>query len=148
MKSNMDGINHINVYSKGKTPLGRFLSNFTKCELNTEDGRFNSIEGYWYWLGCQNRFGSDKLRDLCGFEAKRMGRHLGAADWLPEGIFRQKIKKAIKNKIMWSDYWIDFINSTLPFTHYYEYGDKVIQVPSSKWIIEYLEELRSQYAVR
>jgi hypothetical protein len=39
-----DGIDHINVYSKGKTPLSRFLSNFAEADLETEDGNFASIE--------------------------------------------------------------------------------------------------------
>ena len=46
-----DGITHINVYSKGKTTLGRWLTNFAHTPIDTIDGHFESIEGYWYWLG-------------------------------------------------------------------------------------------------
>ena len=41
-----DGVDHINIYSKGLTELGRFLSNFEHILITTEDGDFNSIEGY------------------------------------------------------------------------------------------------------
>lgn len=34
-----DGITHINIYSKGKTDLGRMLSNFAKFPIETVDGR-------------------------------------------------------------------------------------------------------------
>jgi hypothetical protein len=46
-KSKDDGITHINIYSKGKTELGRWLSNFTYHPIETEDGKFDSVEGYW-----------------------------------------------------------------------------------------------------
>lgn len=100
-----DGIDHINVYSKGKTALGRFLSNFAETDLETKDGHFASVEAYWYWLTCppfpdskchecdgtgviavgqgqQTDFGpcdicnSDSLRSLYGVEAKNRGRDM------------------------------------------------------------------------
>lgn len=98
-----DGIDHINVYSKGKTALGRFLSNFAQVDLETKNGNFSSVEAYWYWLTCpafvdprcyecdgagvvavgqgnQTDFGPcticnrDSLRELFGVEAKNRGR--------------------------------------------------------------------------
>lgn len=68
---NEDGISHINVYSKGRTGIGRFLSNFTFYPIHTVDGEFHSIEGYWYWLTCRD----DRLRYLHGYEAKKLGRN-------------------------------------------------------------------------
>jgi len=49
-----DGIDHINLYSRGHTELGQYLSNFAYTPIQTEDGRFNSIEAYWYWLNTHN----------------------------------------------------------------------------------------------
>ena len=46
-----DGISHVNIYSQGKTELGRMLSNFYHYQVITKDGNFTSVEGYWYWLG-------------------------------------------------------------------------------------------------
>lgn len=66
----MDGVTHINVYSRGETAVGRWLSNFTRCSLETEDGNFESIEGYWYWLTTHDC----ELRELHGFLAKKVGR--------------------------------------------------------------------------
>jgi hypothetical protein len=117
-----DGIEHINIYSKGRTALGIFLSNFTQCDLETEDGEFSSIEGYWYWLLCPKNFNPncyecegvgvtalgegqqtylgpcpvcnrDTLRYLYGAEAKKIGRTLQGSD------FPQEKDENFKNKI-------------------------------------------------
>ena len=46
-----DGVTHINVYSKGATALGRALSNFARIPVVVvPNGRFESVEAYWYWL--------------------------------------------------------------------------------------------------
>lgn len=135
-----DGVDHINVYSKGNTLLGRFLSNFTEQPFNhPEDGKFNSVEGYWYWLSSKD----DKLRKLSGYEAKKYGREIGAKDWLEDEEFKRKIKLAIKTKINSNETMKKLLkNSDLPLTHYYVYGDKVVDVKEGKWITDYIENLR------
>lgn len=140
-----DGLDHINVYSKGRTSLGRDLTNFSYSPINLpEDGKFNSVEGYWYWLSSKD----DKLRSLHGFKAKQYGRAIRADDWLEDEKFKKKIKLAIKIKIESNpDLMRKFRTSSLPFAHYYVYGGKVVMVPKSDWIIEYLEELRSVLAI-
>lgn len=45
-----DGIDHINVYSRGKTELGRILSNFSKTEIRKTYGTFSSVEGLYHYL--------------------------------------------------------------------------------------------------
>jgi hypothetical protein len=135
-----DGVDHINIYSKGKTELGRFLTNFAHHPTFTPDGYFASIEGYWYWLSCKN----DKLRHVWGFKAKELGRELRAKDWVEDPEFKGKIKAAIKNKVENSPLKDTFKNSTLPFAHYYVYSGKVVEVPKSDWIIEYITQLREE----
>ena len=40
----LDGIEHINIYSKGKTELGRLLTNFAQTPfIHPEYGRFESV---------------------------------------------------------------------------------------------------------
>ena len=153
-----DGIDHINIYSKGKTPLGKFLSNFAYAEIETEDGEFVSVEGYWYWLLC----GSDPktatkeregLRLVFGFDAKNLGRKiLEAQDSLDERKvdsetdFQRKIKAAIKFKIDNNPkYKSELAKCTLPFEHYYVFYGKVKEPTSHRWIIDYLDELRKEY---
>ena len=132
-----DGITHINVYSKGKTFLGKWLSNFTYSPIETIDGKFNSIEGYWYWLSIQD----ERFRKLHGFKAKQLGRELNANDWPNTYMFRQRIKAAILYKILSKpEIIVKLKRNKLPLTHYYVYGDKVINVPNAEWIINFLTE--------
>jgi len=134
-----DGITHINVYSKGKTELGRFLSNFSYFPIKTEDGCFDSVEGYWYWLSCKD----DNLRKMSGYQAKDYGRKHGGKDWLSDDNFKRKITSAIEIKIKSNQYMYDKIKKcNLPFTHYYVYGSKLVNVPEAKWILDCINNLR------
>lgn len=142
-----DGITHINVYSKGRTALGLFLSNFAEFVIDTgEDGIFNSVEGYWYWLSVDPKLGDkrERLRKVYGWEAKKLGRELHGEDpddWDTE--FQNKIKKAIKYKILNSSFVEQFKKSDLPFVHYYVFGNK-IHLGSGEWIMGYLGQLRTE----
>lgn len=135
-----DGVKHINVYSKGETQLGRLLSNFAHTVFtHPEDGKFASVEAYWYWLSCKD----DLLRSTYGFGAKNMGRALGGKDWVDTDEFKRKIKLAIKTKINSNTILKEkFLNNILPLMHYYVYSGKVVEPKEGKWVIEYLEELR------
>lgn len=141
-----DGIDHINVYSKGKTELGRFLSNFAYSPINLTgigDGEFLSIEGYWYWLGTRH-VDRDKLRHVYGYKAKHLGRELRGKDWQETEEFKRKILFAIKLKILAMHEYLFkiFINNTLPLTHYYVYGDKVFNVPAAQWILDGINKIK------
>lgn len=136
-----DGIDHINIYSKGKTELGKFLTNFAHTPFeHPEDGKFESVEGYWYWLSCKN----DDLRHVYGFQAKKLGRELGGKDWVEGTGFQYKIKLAILAKFNANpDAFIDLIDSELPFKHYYVFGGKVIEPKEGQWLLDFFESMRS-----
>jgi hypothetical protein len=136
-----DGITHINIYSKGKTELGRWLSNFAYAPIETEDGPFNSIEGYWYWLSC----GYDILRRLSGYRAKITGRNFGGKDWVFTESFRTKIKKAIEIKLKtYSEKLVELKQTDLPLAHYYVYDNNVIIPKNCDWIICHIDSLRKK----
>lgn len=144
-----DGVDHINVYSKAKTELGKKLSNFAYSPFFCEDGKFNSIEGYWYWLMCHkvDNEQRDKLRNLSGFAAKKLGRELRGEDW-PRGddkVFKDKIKAAFERKLDANpDIALMLLESSLPLVHYYLYGgEKVVYDGHSDWLIEHIDEVRS-----
>jgi O-acetyl-ADP-ribose deacetylase (regulator of RNase III) len=143
LDSSRDGFDHINTYSKGKTTLGRFLTNFSRSPFTCEDGHFDSIEGYWYWLGSSKDEKAEPLRRMSGFEAKKFGREIGCLDWIEGDVFKNKIKAAMKHKILANPIMLlDFKKSKLPFVHYYDYGGKIVKVPQVDWIMEHLEFLR------
>lgn len=139
-----DGVDHINIYSKGATELGRSLSNFSAHGINTIDGYFASLEGYWYWLGVDaaNPRRED-LRDATLWRAKELGRELRGADWGDTGQFKLRIVAAMVNKLLLHpSIYEQFAASVLPFDHYYVYGDKKVRPDNGKWIIETWEYLR------
>lgn len=134
-----DGKTHVNVYSKGKTLLGRLLSNFANTPfVHPEDGEFASVEGYWYWLSCKD----DALRGLHGFNAKKYGRSVRAADWRSDDEFKRKVCLALKSKV---DQNLGLMNllrlNKLPLVHYYVYQDKVVVPEDGKWILEFWQSL-------
>jgi hypothetical protein len=142
----IDGVDHINVYSKGHTQLGRWLSNFANSPIHIEhQGEFSSIEGYWYWLGTHD----DRLRTLDGYAAKKLGKSLERVHILTQSHFEQLIKTAIDIKLKSDrDKLKEFAYSQLPFAHYYEYG-KAKGNPKKvdagfDWIIQHLEMRRKQ----
>ena len=133
MEEDIDGIHHINIYSKGKTEIGRWLTNFSEGWIETENGWFNSVEAYWYWLTTLN----DNLRPLYGFNAKKLGKESDKLIEVPKEIFREKIKKAIDFKLKQKSKEVSQIN--LPLKHYYEYGGKRVYKKEYDWITEHIE---------
>lgn len=118
-----EGITHLNVYSKSTSPLGRLLTNFARATINTPDGKFNSVEGYWYWLSIPDGTpGKDQLRRLYGYAAKKRGRELRAccAKTRFEPEFEQKIRLAVRSKLTSANpRIINLPEGNLPLTHYY-----------------------------
>ena len=153
-----DGVDHINVYSRGKTELGRTLSNFSHTPIqHPKDGYFASIEAYWYWLAIGDLHNSPKyqhLRSLHGFKCKEEGRK-ALQEWAelndhqaPEvPDFECRIKKALLCKIQQTPGLVERLKeSTLPLIHYYYWGErppyKVSRPEKYDWITEYISDVR------
>ena len=141
-----DGINHINIYSKGSTWLGQKLSNFALAPFECEHGKFNSIEGYWFWLSSGKQH--DDLRELHGFQAKKKGEECKFHDRAPVNNFNEYIKEAIRCKIRThKDIRVELKNSTLPLLHYYYYGDirnpQIITLKKHDWMVDEFTRIRS-----
>lgn len=148
INSDEDGITHINIYSKGKTELGRLLSNFAYTPVNLgDDGKFDSLEGYWYWLLSKKDDEANALKMTYGWQAKALGRQLKIPDypsqlghWLE---FQRAFKKAMFNKLIQTEGLLEQLSkSTLPFKHYYVYNGKVSEPKGCEWMMEYWEEIR------
>jgi len=142
---NEDGITHINVYSKGRTIIGRLLSNFAHTPFtHPKYGRFHSVEGFIYWMGS----GDEALRLMYGPQAKEYGRKAAEnKKRLPVWEFKQAIIEALRCKIEQNikvRFYLRSERADLPFVHYYVYGNKVITVPQWDWVIEELDKLRKE----
>jgi hypothetical protein len=143
----LDGINHINIYSKGQTELGRWLSNFTFHPIKIDDIVFKSIETYWYYLLTND----SKILNTFGYKSKELGKQIMKDKNLPSYFdfnsvkkeeFELKIKNALDTKLKSNkDRLISFGRETLPFAHYYVYGGRKFNA-GHDWIIQHLEKRR------
>lgn len=137
----IDGKDHINIWAKGDTELGRMLAYFADTPfVHPYFGPFNSMEGLWHWLRSKDK--PDELRRLVGIRAKTFGKALVTTE--VEGFF-EIIHVANYYKIVQNPTLEKLLkNSTLPFEHYYLWGPgKVLIRPQGyEWVIKSFEELR------
>ena len=139
-----DGIDHINIYSKGKTELGRLLTNFAHTPFTFHPyGEFASVEAFWYYT--KTGFLHSQLKHLHGFKAKEEGKKYPI---IHNSKFEEIILEAIRCKLRQNKYLRELLtNSTLPLTHYYAYGTpfnwKVIPQTKYDWQIEEISRIRS-----
>ena len=153
-----DGVDHINVYSRAKTVLGRTLSNFAHTPIqHPQHGYFASIEAYWYWMAIGDLKDSPMyhhLRSLYGFKCKEEGRK-ALQHWAEVNNhqlpvvedFECHIKKALLCKVQQTEGLADLLKrSTLPLIHYYYWGEKppykVSRPVKYDWITDYLSDIR------
>lgn len=141
-----DGVDHINIYSRGKTQLGRMLSNFYLLPFSHPVyGIFNTVEGFYYYVS--TGFKHENLRTLSGFEAKKFGKSLERAK-LED--FENIIRKAIRLKIYQNDSLTVLLKaSSLPFAHYYFYGDsegkyKLFTPKGFEYMVDEIEKVRDE----
>lgn len=138
-----DGITHINVYSRGMTQLGRDLTNFSKRPIeHPVYGHFDSLEGYWYWLGTGKRH--SVLRRVWGYRAKALGKSFSRVE---NPTFKSDFIEGLKLKLAQHPDLRDALLATeLPLTHYYFYGDpsncKVVDAKQAAWVTEWLSKWR------
>lgn len=156
-----DGITHVNMYSKSATGFGQMLSNFYHSPVTMPEGRFQSVEAYWYYLSIPAGYTThascpmgvitrEDLKPLYGLRAKQTGRAI-RADMKKHNValvndphFQSRIEAAIRAKLF------DPKNTPmfrpeyrgLPITHYYAYGDTVRDMtPRFPWLTECLNRL-------
>lgn len=135
----IDGVDHINVYSKGATQLGRLLSNFAHTPFTGGNREFASVEGWWHWYCTGKKF--HHLADLYGFKAKQEGKKYERVQ-VPD---RKVLFSVYKRKIECNDNIRRMlVESTLPFTHYYVYGGKVVQT-DWEWTGSLWNEVRDHF---
>lgn len=142
-----DGVGHVNVYTRGKTALGRSLSNLADIPVDhPEFGRFRTMEGLYFW--CSTGKKNDMLRVVNGYKARKLGsaEHKG---WNPQ--FKDEVMVGILCKIMQNRDLFELLSTTytdLPFFHYYYYGtednSKIIVPKGHGWQMETIELIRTK----
>ena len=135
-----DGVTHINIWSKGRTSLGRALSNFAHTPFTHPTyGTFHSMEGYWYWVA--TGMSDNTLRLLYGYRAKQHGKtlprvkHPDFEALICEGLLAKLNANASLKQAL--------IESSLPLHHYFCYWDKITIPDSGIFQVVFLEDCRA-----
>ena len=148
----LEGITHINVYTKSKFSLGKGLSNLANIGFDIDEQHFQSLEGFWYWNITGKRF--DSFKNMTGFEAKKKGLVLceegSAVTNSDDPAFQEEIKRAIRAKIKQNpELLTDLIKSTLPLKHYYYHQGtknilafKITDKSKYQWQLDEMERIR------
>lgn len=148
----LEGITHINVYTKSKFSLGKGLSNLANIGFDIDEQHFQSLEGFWYWNITGKRF--DSFKNMTGFEAKKKGLMLceegSAVTNSDDPAFQEEIKRAIRAKIKQNpELLTDLIKSTLPLKHYYYHQGtknilafKITDKSKYQWQLDEMERIR------
>jgi hypothetical protein len=136
-----DGVDHINVYSKGLTQLGRDLSNFAPIGFNhPQYGCFASMEAYYHWV--KTGMVCEELRPLFGYWAKQAAKDLPV---VPHDNFESIISEGLRCKVLQNDFLAESLKaSTAPLVHYYNYGGRVVTPKGQDYQMRVLTELRDE----
>lgn len=155
-KRENDGIDHINVYSKSRSKLGRSLSNFAHTPITLQDNYFESVESWWYWTKMINInkttlfpvFSDEQLFEITtkvGKDAKSYFRELYPDDSGSFNPTKEELKIAYKQKLIQHPEIKDLLLlNKLPISHYYMMFDKQISADSTLWTAKLWEEIASE----
>jgi len=145
-----DGVDHINIDLRGQTELGRDLCHIAAIGFrHPVFGPFGSVEAYWAWLRYPFPQDRERFRFLHGMKAKKASNYQGGRKIKD---FRALIIEATYLKIVQHEHIYEmFVNSDLPFDHYYIEISKTVPVIGvqvrpqiSGWLVSGLTELRTQ----
>jgi hypothetical protein len=139
-KKKGDGSSYINI--NGETELGQLLAHFAHTPFtHPYFGPFNSMEGFWHYIKTKEK--DDRLRDLSGLDAKKLGVTL-TKQYVPD--FHEIIEAATFYKIEQNEKLKAlFISSDLPFDYYYTFGPGDVQIRPRgwKWMVEVVTNVRT-----
>jgi predicted NAD-dependent protein-ADP-ribosyltransferase YbiA (DUF1768 family) len=151
-----DGKNHINVYSKSRSVLGRLLSNFAHTPIELNGLKFESIESWWYWMKMNNinKGGLfpifedeqvDAVRIKIGADAKSYFRSLYKSDSSDFSPSKEELKEAYKLKLdKHPNIKQMLIENKLPIDHYYVMFDKKVATEGTMWTAKLWEEIKNE----
>lgn len=151
-----DGFDHINVYSKSRSKLGRMLSNFAHTPIKIREDHFESIESWWYYKKMNNINASalfpiftleqlSEIKKKIGKDAKEFFRSLYKYDSESYSPTKEELKEAYLQKLIEHPHIEKALfENKLPIAHYYMMFDKKISADSTLWTAQLWEEIRSE----
>lgn len=145
----VDGVDYINIYSKGETELGRKTSHFSYGHfVHPELGEFDSMEAFWIFAKAADQEDPEvqKLRKLVGYQAKLAARTIKTrhVENFHELILSGNWHKFNQNQDL-KDLMVNF-HPELPFQHFYiaSNGKTTIRPLGYEWLIKGFEDIRKR----
>lgn len=152
---NKDGISFINVYSKGRTNLGKQLTNMFPYSFMYDGIQFNSVEQAWHYykfVNIDTNVANHILTLTNPFEClkyARANKTEAVVEYVKTSSFQSKMKDVINTRIS-SDNTLKTLlrNSWLPFEHFYTYGKEgskqVVHDQRNKyeWLLDIFDDIR------
>lgn len=138
-----DGLDHIRIDLNASSRLGRLLPLLADVKVtHPKLGTFRTAQGLWEFLKVGEA--ADEFRAAGGFEAKKISAKYPSR-W--SKTFKEDIKLAMQSKMEDSiEIYQYFVESHLPFRFYHlSRNKKVIEPKETRWIAEWLMELRAEY---
>jgi predicted NAD-dependent protein-ADP-ribosyltransferase YbiA (DUF1768 family) len=155
-----DGIDHVNVYSRGRTEAGKLLSNFAATPFTLHGVRFASVEGFYQSVLYDADADRAAIAATSGREAKAFGKRSGkrpgdpVRTWdgrvMPFGgeEFQAEVAQAIREKVGQNPEVRAALLATgnLPLTHYYVmWGRPVVPRGETGLLTNLLTSLREAW---
>lgn len=137
-----DGKDHINIYSKAATSVGRLWTNMQYMPFTSQEfGYTTSVEAVWHFVstGCKH----PEILQMKPFDAKKYAKTLPKDK--PQD-FKDIIIRALKDRMAEHPIKRALLGAShLPLTHYYHYGtnDTIVYTPHD-WLIQAIEDIRAQ----
>jgi predicted NAD-dependent protein-ADP-ribosyltransferase YbiA (DUF1768 family) len=149
-----DGKTHINVFSGGRTWLGRQLTNFARTPFVVDGEEWASMEAFWFGSRMPAGPYRDAIRGLHGHEARSAGQEyertvgrLSPKDDSPE--FQASYEKAFRIKLdTHPSLALALAQSDLPLRHYYSFKDGTVKDAGYKWMTAFMEHVREELQQR
>lgn len=153
LEASQDGKTHINIYSKGRTVLGRTLSNFSHHQFHHDElGPFAGMEGLYYYLKTGKK--NEGFRRLSGFAAKKLGKTLPRVEMDIDEFHRllrigcrcvYRDNPRIHELIL--DQVVENKGELLPFVHYYLAGNHAVVPKGNDWVVEEWDSIRKDAVI-
>lgn len=148
-----DGITHVNIYTKGKTNLGKMLSNFHQCDIIIDGIKYRTVEHYWQWAKAiyvnDLATATSILKMRSAASVKKAGSDLNTKHgilsiYVKSEVFRELIRKAITLKVHSNASLKKLLTYNIrPFTHYYVYNNTAIEQDTHYgWMLNHIERLQ------
>lgn len=152
----LDGLTHINIYSKGRTSLGRALTNMCLFTFEYNSLTFHSVEQAWHYFKFINinEVVAKAIMNMDdAYTIKKYAKpynNEATALYVQSQEFRSLIKDVICTRLNSdNDLQLQLRNSHLPFEHYYSFGNDItgykVVDESDKydWLIKIFTEYRT-----